>query len=246
LTPALVVIATPTHTHAALCREAQSVFPDAMYLVEKPIADDAGEADALLSHKGKIEVAHHMAYAPEVLWGQRLVRAHRDELGPLRAADAWFTDPYEADIGVARQRFGTSWLDSGINALGVLTRFCDPLERLSLRSLGDASASMFEARVRCVSDGEAFEALIVTNWHVTDAARRTRIGFASGAELLLDHHAVAGYLIDSGRIVDIFGTDGSVPRRESHYIALYHRLLVEGRPLMPLQQNHLLHALLLA
>ncbi len=247
--PTLVVIATPTSTHATLWREARSVFPDAAVLVEKPAADEAGEAGELLSGSGPgigvTEVAHHMAFAPEVLWGERLVQKRCDELGPVREACAWFTDPYATDIDAARQRLGTSWLDSGINALGVMTRFCDPVERLSLRSLGGTPGSMFEARVRCTSRGEPFEALIVTSWHVTDAARRTRLRFASGAELLLDHHAVAGYLTDAGRVIDIFGTDGSVSRRESHYISLYHRLLVERRPLIPIQQNRRLHAILL-
>jgi Predicted dehydrogenases and related proteins len=245
LAPTLVVIATPTSTHAALCRRTRSVFPDAAILVEKPAADQATEAEKLLSDEGTIEVAYHMAFAPEVLWGERLVQTRRDELGPVQAAQAWFTDPYAADITTARRRFTSSWLDSGINSLSVLTRFCDLVEGLSLRPLGDTPGSMFEARIRCISDGEPFEALIVTSWHVTDSARRTWLRFASGAELLLDHHAVAGYLMEDGQVTDFFGTDGSVSRRESHYAALYRWLLVERCHLMSRQQNRLLHALLL-
>ncbi|MFC5821429.1 hypothetical protein [Nonomuraea harbinensis] len=62
---------------------------------------------------------------------------------------------------------------------------------------------------------------------------------------LLAWHAVAGYLVQNGRITENFGTDGSVPRRESHYIGLYHRLLVDRRPLMPREQSGLLHHVLL-
>lgn len=237
-TPTLVVIATPTPTHSMLCQEARELFPDAAVLVEKPAADDLAEAAKLLSDG--VEVAFHMAYAPEVLWGDQIVRTH--ELGPVREIHAWFTDPYADDLEVARERFTSSWIDSGINALSVLPRFCDPVERTSLRRLDD---STYEGRILCTSDGEPFEALIVTSWRVTAAARRTSVRFAFGAELLLDHHAVAGYLVQNGRITENFGTDGSVPRRESHYIGLYHQLLVDRRPLMPSEQSGLLHNVLL-
>jgi len=237
-TPTLIVIATPTSTHSTLCHQARELFPQAAILVEKPAADDLAEAAKLLSDG--VEVAFHMAYAPEVLWGEQMVRTH--DLGPVREIQAWFTDPYAADLSTARERFTSSWIDSGINALSVLTRFCDPLERLSLRQLNE---STYEARVRCASGGDPFEALIVTSWQVTDAARRTTLRFASGAELLLDHHAVAAYLTQSGQIAEVFGTDGSIPRRESHYINLYRRLLVDCRPLMPSEQSILLHTLLL-
>ncbi|HEY9464676.1 MAG TPA: hypothetical protein VIR54_16395, partial [Vicinamibacterales bacterium] len=48
-----------------------------------------------------MEVAYHMAFTPEVLWGARLVQTRRDELGPVQAAHAWFTDPYATDIDAA-------------------------------------------------------------------------------------------------------------------------------------------------
>ncbi|MDA0632133.1 Gfo/Idh/MocA family oxidoreductase [Nonomuraea sp. MCN248] len=237
-TPALVVIATPTATHSALCRQARELFPGATILVEKPAADGLAEAVKLLVDG--IEVAFHMAYAPEVLWGEQIVRTH--ELGPVREVHAWFADPYAADLETARERFTSSWIDSGINALSVLARFCDPVDRVSLRRLDELT---YEARIRCTSDGDPVEALIMTSWRVTDAARRTRLRFASGAELLLDHHAVAGYLVQNGRVTTNFGTDGSVPRRESHYLGLYRRLLVDRRPLLPNELSILLHNLLL-
>ncbi|MEV4105415.1 Gfo/Idh/MocA family oxidoreductase [Nonomuraea sp. NPDC049649] len=237
-TPTLVVIATPTSTHSTLCHQARELFPQAAILVEKPAADDLTEAAKLLSDG--VEVAFHMAYAPEVLWGEQVVRTH--ELGPVREIHSWFADPYASDLETARERFTSSWIDSGINALSVLTRFCDPLERISLRRLNE---STYETRVRCTSGSDPFEALILTSWQVTDAARRTTLRFASGAELLLDHHAVAAYLTQSGQIAEVFGTDGSVPRRESHYINLYRQLLVDRRPLMPSEQSSLLHDVLL-
>lgn len=93
--------------------------------------------------------------------------------------------------------------------------------------------------------GDEFEALIVTSWHVTAPTRTTRIIFASGAELVMDHHAVAGYLFDGGTVDTLFGSDGRIPRREAHYQALYQSYLVDDRPTMSSEASIHLHDLLL-
>src|SRR5690606_10089582 len=168
---------------------------------------------------------------PEWTWPYALHQVLRDA---LREADVDLADSWSP-----RERAEVA--DRINDHLGQV-RFCSPQERISLRHLNE---STYEARVRCTSDGKPFEALIVTSWQVTDAARRTSLRFASGAELLLDHHAVAAYLVQKGRITDQFGTDGSVPRRESHYVGLYHRRPAARRPLMPSEQRRRLHDVLL-
>jgi hypothetical protein len=54
----------------------------------------------------------------------------------------------------------------------------------------------------------------LTSWHVTDPAKTTRIRYRSGAELVMDHTAVAAYLVADGHITDAFGANASIPRRE--------------------------------
>jgi predicted dehydrogenase len=247
--PSLVVVTTPTPTHAAVCEEAAAVFPDAELLVEKPAADNAADAAYVLTDlaaKVPVSVCYHMAFSPEVLWAAELVGAKGNELGVPTGVRAVFADPYESDIESARSRFGTSWIDSGVNALSVIARFCDIVERTSLESIGDEAWSAFIGRFACGVGGSNLDTVLMTSWHVTDASRKTAISFLSGAELVMDHHAVAGYLVrQDGSFGEVFGSDGRVPRRETHYRNMYRSFLVDGMSIMAAEESRHLHDLLL-
>ena len=245
--PDLVVIATPTGTHAAVCDQAARYFPGARLLVEKPAAATLGDARRILSDIGRrqpVDVAYHTSFAPEVSWGQRAIE-ERPELGDLVSAELLFADPYYDDFERAAATLGDSWLDSGINALSVLARFATIVRRESLRSIGAERQSVFEARLRCRAGRRPAEALLVTSWHAVDGAKTTRLRYASGIELLMDHTAVTAYLLRDGRVEAAFGADRSIPRRERHYRALYHWCLTEGRPAFPPDTGLHLHELLL-
>lgn len=246
--PSLVIVTTPTPTHAAVFDQVTDSFPTADILIEKPAADTFADASRLIHRmdgRQTVDIAYHMAFSPEVIWGARLASAVSDALGPPVAITASFADPYEADLASAQARLGSSWIDSGINALSVLNRFVEPIERRSLRQLGAASWSAFEARVSCRVGGSDIDALILTSWHVTAPARTTRLRYESGAELVMDHHGVAGHLVEDGAVRELFGSDGSVPRQESHYRALYHSYLIEGEPTMSADRSLRLHDVLL-
>lgn len=186
-----------------------------------------------------------MSFSPEVNWAVEVARASAGILGPPVAIEAAFADPYQDEPESARSRFCNSWIDSGINALSVVNRFAEPRERTSLRQLSGDSESVFEARVTCGKDDRVVEALFLTSWHVSDAAKTTRIRYASGAELVMDHTAVAGYLVQDGAIGAVFGSDRSVPRRERHYRALYQWWLVRGKRIVSTELSLRLHDLLL-
>ena len=246
--PDVVVVATPTPTHAAVCGQIAACFPAVRVLVEKPAADNLPDALHLLrdiAGRQPVDVAYHMAFSPEVSWGIQTVQAYAGELGVPVAVEACFADPYENDFEAASQRLGNSWIDSGINALSVLARFVRPVARESLRRIGQAALSVFEAHLTCQAGDGDLAALILTSWHVTDPAKTTRIRYSSGSELVMDHTAVAGYLVHDGRIAAVFGSDRSVPRRERHYLALYQWWLTEGNPIMPAETGLRLHELLL-
>jgi len=246
--PDVVVITTPTPAHAAVCGEVAETFPSARILVEKPAAADLADARRVLDEIGRrqaVEVAYHMSFSPEVTWAVEVARVRADSLGAPVAIEASFSDPYKDEPESARLRFCNSWIDSGINALSVANRFVEPVERTSLRQLSEDSESVFEARLSCRKDDDAVEALLLTSWHVTDAAKTTRIRYASGAELVMDHTAVAGYLVQNGAIAAVFGSDRGIPRRERHYRALCQWWLVEGKPIVPIQVSLRLHDLLL-
>jgi Oxidoreductase family, NAD-binding Rossmann fold len=247
--PAIVVIATPTSSHAAVCDEAARYFPEARLLVEKPAADNLTDARHVLSELAKrqsVDVAYHMAFSPEVTWGWETVQANQPELGDLLSAELFFADPYYDDFERAQAALSSSWLDSGINALSVQNRFAAITGRQSLRSLGTEQQSIFEARLTCTANGKHVDALVVTSWYVTDAAKTTRLRYASGTELLMDHTAVAAYLLRDGHVQSFFGADRSIPRRERHYRALYQWWLTEDKPTLPAETSLHLHELLLS
>src|SRR5689334_9740852 len=78
------------------------------------------------------------------------------------------------------------------------------------------------------------------------ASRWTRIRYSSGAELFMDHNAVAGYIRQNGEACAIFGSDGTMPRREAHYRALYKSWLTKQDQIFSTDTSARLHALLLA
>lgn len=247
--PDIVVVATPTQTHAEVCREAAELFPAAVILVEKPAADTLRDAKRLIGGMGKgreVNVALHMRFAPEVSWGKEIADSMAAEIGYPVRIESWFGDPLQHDLNLATATLGNSWIDSGINSLSVIDRFAEVVSRISLRRLGEEKWNTFEGTFDCDGGGHRATAAIRTSWRVTDATRSTRIRYSSGAELMMDHHAVAGYLTRDGEIAEMFGSDGTTPRRDSHYIALYQWWLADGNPLAPPGTALRLHDLLLS
>ncbi len=243
--PDVIVIASPTPTHARVCDEVTEHFPAARVLIEKPAAADLSEARRVIAGKQSVSVAFHMAYSPEVEWALRVARARAAELGPPVAIESASADPYQGELASARSRLGNSWIDTGINALSVIDRFAVPVRRKSLRRIGEESWSAYEGIFTCHAEGQTLTAVILTSWYASDRSRSTRIKYASGAELVMDHNAVSGYLIENSSITALFGTDGGVSRRESHYRALYASWLSAQEIVFPTAVSLRLHELLL-
>jgi predicted dehydrogenase len=244
--PDIVVIATPTPSHAEVCREVGEYFRDAAIVMEKPAADNLEDAQRIVEgSKQPVTVAYHMAFAPEVDWAVSEAASWAGQLGRPVAIESWNADPYQPELGSARARLGTSWIDSGINALSVIERFATPVECTSLRQIGPESQSVFQGTFRCATPDGPLTALVVTSWQATGPGRSTRVRYASGAELVLDHNAVAGYLVCGGSVRAMFGSDGMVPRREAHYRGFYKSWLTDGDQLFPVDSSLRLHRLLL-
>jgi predicted dehydrogenase len=248
LDPDIVVVATSTRSHADVCTNVAEYFRKASILVEKPAADNLEDALRIVegvAAKQPVDVAYHMAFSPEVEWALGQVRAKADDLGTPIAIEARYADPYQSDLTSARASLGSSWLDSGINALSVIERFARLVGRNSLRRIGDRDKSVFEGRFACEAGGEELTATVLTSWHASAPTRTTRIKYSFGAEIIMDHHAVVGYVLDKGGISEIFGSDGTVPRRVAHYQALYRSWLCNGQQIFSIESSSRLHRLLL-
>jgi len=248
LHPDIVVVATPTRTHAKVCGEIGEYFREASIIVEKPAADNLEDARRIvydIGGKQPVTVAYHMAFSPVVEWGLEQAAERADELGTPIAVESWGADPYQSDLASVQKSLGNSWIDSGINALSVIERFVKPIERTSLRRLGDPSQSVFEGTFLCETDGNQLSATVMTSWYSTAPSRWTRIRYSSGAELVMDHNAVAGYIRQNGAASAVFGSDGTIPRREAHYRALY-RSWLSRKEVFATDTSMRLHQLLLS
>ena len=249
LHPDIVVVATPTPTHAKMCGEVSEYFGQASIIVEKPAAHNLEDARRIvrgIGGKQPVSVAYHMAFSPVVEWGLSEATGMADQLGSPIAIESWAADPYQSDLAAARQRFGNSWIDSGINALSVIERFVKPVERISLRPIGSTSESVFEGTFICEAGSQQLTASILTSWFSTASSRLTRIRYSSGAELLMDHNAVVGYIRQNGETRSMFGSDGTVPRREAHYRGLYKSWFANQNKIFSADTSVRLHELLFA
>jgi Oxidoreductase family, NAD-binding Rossmann fold len=242
--PDIVVVATPTSTHAAVCQEVGEHFPRATVLLEKPAADCLTAAQGLLKGKQDVYVALHMAFSPEVAWSVRLTEEMATSFGPPVAIQSFHTDAHRNDLDSAESRLSNSWVDSGINALSVIDQFATVTGRRSLRRLGETAWSMFAGTFTCGVEGGQAEALVVTSWNGADTGRSTHIRYASGAELIMDHNAVEAYALDNGELIGNFSDSSDAPRRERHYEALYKSWLVDSQP-RSIADSFRLHELLL-
>ncbi len=62
----------------------------------------------------------------------------------------------------------------------------------------------------------------------------------------MDHNAVAGYIRQNGEACAMFGSDGTMPRREAHLRALYKSWLANQDQIFSTDTSVRLHELLLA
>lgn len=223
----LVVVATPTDTHAALIPEVLA-RSEARVLVEKPLVNRLDELDALraldpsLGARDRVSVAHHFAFSPEVTWAADLIAD--GAWGPVTRITSVFHDPYIVDADHSFAAYTSSWVDSGVNQLSMLTRFVDLVRRGTLHETGaGASAS---CSVDFQSGDTGGTAVLRTSWQAAASSKRTTLYLdQAGVEIWLDHTAVTAVAIRDHAVFDSLTNDGQTPRKIAHYRPLYQSLL---------------------
>ncbi|MBV2156740.1 Gfo/Idh/MocA family protein [Kitasatospora sp. SUK 42] len=230
--PDLLVLATPTETHAELTRLAL-LHSTARVLVEKPLVHDlaslAGlrELDGKADVQGRVFTAHHFAFSPEVDWAADLLAAN-PEWGPVTTITSAFYDPYVLRPTEAFASYVSSWTDSGVNQLSMLTRFVD-LTGLTSSHQTDGGASAW-CTVEFRSRGEVGTARLRSSWLTGSSSKESSLVCGrSGVEVWIDHTAMTGFAARGGELLAAFGTDGRTPRKVAHYRPLYASLL-SGSP----------------
>jgi predicted dehydrogenase len=227
----LIVIATPTSTHADLATEALT-STSARVLVEKPLVHNLDALDQFTSLAGELDldqrllVAHHFAFSPEVRWAADLIEAHPD-WGPMTEITSAFYDPYILRGQEAFDSYGSSWTDSGINQLSMLTRFVD-LDQLTSRQETDNGAAAW-ATAHYRSRGATGLARLRTSWLTGSSSKRTTLRLAEAdIEIWLDHTAMTGFAARGDQLLATHDNDGQTPRKVAHYRPLYEPILADA------------------
>ncbi|MFJ9843677.1 Gfo/Idh/MocA family protein [Kitasatospora sp. NPDC101155] len=230
--PDLVVLATPTETHAELAILAL-LHSTARVLVEKPLVHDLDSLTGLRELDGKADVqnrvftAHHFAFSPEVDWAAELLAANPD-WGPITAVTSAFYDPYVLRGTEAFASYVSSWMDSGVNQLSMLTRFVDLTGLTSFQQVDGGASAWCTVGFR--SRGEAGTARLRSSWLTGSSSKESSLVLGrSGVEVWIDHTAMTGFAARGGELLAAFGNDGRTARKVAHYRPLYASLL-SGRP----------------
>ncbi|MFJ3217540.1 Gfo/Idh/MocA family protein [Kitasatospora sp. NPDC086801] len=226
--PDLLVLATPTHTHVELAVQALQLST-AKVLVEKPLVHDLASLgrlralDEAADVRGRLFTAHHFAFSPEVGWAAGLLAEH-PEWGPVTAVTSAFYDPYVLKGADAYASYGSSWMDSGVNQLSMLTRLVDLTALTSARQLDGGASAWCTAEYR--SRGESGTARLRSSWLTGSSSKESTLVFGrAGVDVWIDHTSMTGFAARDGDLLAAFGTDGRTPRKVAHYRPLYESLL---------------------
>ncbi len=227
--PDLVVVATPTATHVEVVGEVLR-RTEARVLAEKPLARSVAELDALAAQLpadvlgGRVAVAHHFAFSPEVEWARTTVLAHPEWGRPTRIASV-FNDAYGGKSPAQQGVYVSSWVDSGPNQLSLLAPFVDSWELVSHSDQRTRAVTVLDhAGDQEDGRGEG-RTVLSSNWLAADTSKQTTLDFADGGQLRMDHTSMTGLVLRDGVPVEHAGYVGADARKDAHYRGLYEVLL---------------------
>jgi predicted dehydrogenase len=216
--PDVVVVATPTPTHVSLVSELLERC-DATVLSEKPLATAAGAIGELeRAHgrdhvAGRVRVAHHFAFSPEVEWARRTVLQNPDWGAPTTIL-AVFNDAYARLPESQLAGYVSTWVDSGPNQLSVVAAFARDWRVLSHDDARDRAVTALE------HDGG--RTILSSNWLAADTSKQTTLRFDdAGVEVRIDHTSMTALVQRDGEVVEHVGYTGTASRKAAHYQGLY-------------------------
>ena len=236
--PDVLVVATPTPTHAEVCRRVFVHGGARTVLVEKPLAisivDVEELLDAAVAAGVELRCLYHAAHGPEVEWALANLA---DELRGATSIESEFIDAYGADDSAT---YGNSWLDSGINALSIVDRLVQ-IEGGRVHQLPDPE-STFVGLFDALGTSGGLRVRISTSWHGIDPTKVTRVDLCDGGIVILNHQAMLVRFSRKDGPAQIWASSGALPRLTQHYVAaLRHELRGESVE----ARDRLLHTLLL-
>ncbi len=226
-----VIIATPNKTHYKLGCQVFNAGKNV--IMEKPATTSIKEFEKLNLKFEKSSSLHiyyvfHAARALEVTWFKNYYNnnKNRRNLGPVTSFDCNFYDPYCYGGKVKKDALGLQncWMDSGINALSVISEFVDIN---SIKSIGFSSASTDNLYTQALAhysfsiykNDEAGAGIIDTNWNLGVNFKQTVLTFASsGSKIVLEHSNQKVILIKRNGVRKVLCSfDSKGERLYNHY-----------------------------
>jgi D-galactose 1-dehydrogenase len=196
-----VLVASSNHTHYEIAKKVLDSGKN--LLLEKPATSNLAELEDLVN-RAKMNnlvfvVAFHDSFAKEVRWflnsyQQQLYK----DLGPITGFECGFYDPYilEGKLQEKAKSLGSSWLDSGINALSVIAKLVESLAVIEKRHVhipsypvGDIQSSVDFAFSIDGKEDSAGRGLIETNWCLGYSRKVTNLYFAISKNQVILHHS---------------------------------------------------------
>jgi len=227
-----VVVATPNRLHVD--HGVQVLEAGKWLIMEKPLAETQQGFDTIERARescgGYCTLALHAAFGQEVEWFCRQQVIAGEDTRDIEAFTAQFYDPYFED-GHLQPRalsLGGSWMDSGINALSVVSRVLEP-ERLVIRDsrltrVACAACSEVQGTVELDAlraTGVSFGS-IDTNWTLGRDKKTTTLRVRrSDRKIVLDHSAQQVVISSAAGDKVVFACDNGLPRLTNHYVGVF-------------------------
>ena len=227
-----VIVASPNRVHVD---HGLRVLEAGKWLVmEKPLAETREEFDRFNARRkalnGKCTLALHAAFGVELEWFCQQHGMPGDAAHQLVEFRSNFYDPYfeNQHLVDSARSLGGAWVDSGINALSVISRFIDPnaLEIIDSRMTRVAGPKCREVQgsvdFAFNNVGLCREGSIDTNWTLGRNKKTTLIRVAGDdSRYLLDHSAQQVIRQDDGGGRVLFSCDNGLPRLTNHYVGVF-------------------------
>lgn len=232
----VIVISTPNRLHAE--HGVQVLEKGKWLMIEKPLAetweDFTKVEEARDRCDGHCTLALHAAFGQEVEWYCENQENLSIDPARLEWFFAQFYDPYFQDGRIQSRALslGGSWLDSGINALSVISRLIGPgrltindsrMTRVDGSNCAEVQGSVdFNITVR---ENYLASGLIDTNWTLGRDSKSTLLAYhGSDRKILLDHskQEVRAISVEGEEV--LFTCSNGRDRLTNHYIGVFESL----------------------
>jgi D-galactose 1-dehydrogenase len=228
----VVVVATPNRLHVD--HGVQTLESGKWLVMEKPVAETQEGFEKVENARdlcgGHCTLALHAAFGQEVEWFSRQQLIDGLDVKDCESFAAHFYDPYFEDGHLQSRAFslGGSWMDSGINALSVISRVINHdnlfmrdsrMTRVAGTKCSEVQGTVEFEFSRGTSIGSG---VIDTNWTLGRDQKMTTLGFRGSERKIVLNHSTQQVVVTSPAVQQgVFVCQNGLPRLTNHYIGVF-------------------------